>query len=199
MDTTVFTALGAVLLGWVLSEASGVVSLRRNERRAIGRTLSQLIENYRRFLLVMMLFDARFLKLDERQRAIVEAGMLLGLDEMESVRGGTNEAIDAVAGVDPLLAVDVRVAYTNNLRLILAEAKSAGRSISEIPHAERHLSDLRRQLAALLRKLAWRHGFRTWLRVRKLLRAKPQLVRILSYTNGDASLAQGSDRGLWGT
>lgn len=175
MDAQTLTALGALLIGWLLAELSGLFKLRRDDRRSLGRALAHLLENHRRLTMAVAMFHPKYCELDPAVRAAAEAGALTALEQMESLRSGMSEIVESVSGVDPLLGADLRIALAVNLRGLLQPIVESRRSLSELPTVEADLRQVLKEMDSMLLRVAWRHGIVTWLRVSRFVGASANI------------------------
>ncbi len=170
--------LAAVGLGWALHELSDVFKLKREDRRAAGKALAELLEvchAIRAVPLVMAELRKRIpipLEAEEAVRAVFAS---LVAKAMEGVPERYNEAIDSLSGRLPLLAFQLRA--KDQLDPFLDHARAV------IPPADPDASTMFRQMEDNLRqrllpvldrlvlKLARLHGWRTWFLVKRMLQA----------------------------
>jgi len=167
-----FGPIFAVVVGWVLHELSDTIRARREDRRAAGRTLAELLD-------LRHLIRARVLLIKEiRSRTIVppEAEPIIG-NFISSLVGQVtqgmsdryNKAVDSISGRDPLLAFELRSKdqldpLMNTLRPLVGSDPAAGSKLSALENNLRE--ELLPRLDALVYKLAWSHDWKTWVRVR---------------------------------
>ena len=134
---------------------------RSEYRRVIGRALSDLLEERRRLLVVLPLTDARFGEIDVLRKKLTQLGLAQTFNEIDKLRSPFAETVDAVAGVEPLLAVDLRRLGRSNVQQLL----KLGPGYDGVPVADVELEI--RRVTRVITSLAWRHGLLTWWRVKR--------------------------------
>lgn len=168
-------------VGWFLHELSDVVRLRREDHRAAGKVLAELLEirhRWRSLPAYITEIQKRF-ALPPEAHAIIRTVISQVLSPMlVRTEQRYNEAIDSIAGRMPLLAFQLR--GKDVLRPALDQlqvlAGSDPAAIAALPTVEFALTkEALPVLEELLLKLAWIHGFGTWLRLRHRLRKKKSL------------------------
>ena len=103
--------LAAVGLGWALHELSDVFKLRREDRRAAGKALAELLEvrhAIRAVPLVMGQIRERIPIPPEAEGAVRAVFASLVAKVMEGVPERYSRAIDSLSGRLPLLAFQLR-------------------------------------------------------------------------------------------
>lgn len=159
--------LGGVALGWGLNQCGQWLVFRRDERRAIGRALADLLEVRHRLLAIPEALGAMTSKLgmpsDVRTPLKVIFGALFPPDEGLTKR--YEESVNLVAGTNPILAYRLRSQdmvgpYLQHLRALAAQdgPQSMALFAAMEDHLLRHLTP---HLERLIRELAKRHGWRT--------------------------------------
>jgi hypothetical protein len=155
--------LFAVALGWFLSEFGQYWRVRREDRRAIGRALSHILEVLRQVVTVYELVDDdTYPRLAEAERLALNASI-----QAESARvlegSKFDEAVETVAGVDPLLAARLRNWGTYSISQVLTAVSESANSLEALRRAQPMLGAALGKLSELVGSLSWRHGIRTWL------------------------------------
>jgi hypothetical protein len=167
--------LAGVAIGWGLNQFGQWFVFRRDERRAIGRALADLLEVRHRLLGIPKVVEALRTKLsmpaDAQAPLKVAVGALFPPDEGLAKR--YEESVNLVAGTNPILAFRMRSQdmvgpFIHRLRtLALQDGPQAVALFSTIEdHLFRHLSP---NLERLIRELAKRHGWRTRLETNRRL------------------------------
>ncbi len=167
-------AVGAVL-GWLLSQLGQWFVARREEKKAIARALSELLEIRLRLLAIpkiVELLSRHFPVPPEAQTAIKIAFVRLFPADVDlGKRYG--EAVSLVAAGNPILGFrlrsqDLASPLLDTLRqLALADSPAAAAGLTKL-EAEL-MGHLKPHLERLLREMAWMHGWTTWWHVRRLL------------------------------
>lgn len=159
----------SIALGWLLNELGQIIRLRREDTRAIGRLLSDLLIIRRDVVAVKAMMqklrelteysprEHLFFQIVLRQLAPPDAGF----------RARFEESVKSVMGVKPRLGLDLvlqiqQLALIETLKHVAAASDEAANGLGELMG---HVEDLPR-LDELIRKLAWMHGWRTWIGVR---------------------------------
>jgi hypothetical protein len=167
-------AVGAVL-GWLLSQLGQWFVARREEKKAIARALSELLEIRLRLLAIpkiVELLSRHFPVPPEAQTAIKIAFVRLFPADVDlGKRYG--EAVSLVAACNPILGFrlrsqDLASPLLDTLRqLAMADSPAAAAGLTKL-EAEL-MGHLKPHLERLLREMAWMHGWTTWWHVRRLL------------------------------
>lgn len=165
-----------VALGWFLTQLGQWLVLRREEKKAISRALSELLEIRHRFLAIpkaVEFLSQHFPIPPDGQMAMkVALARLFPPDVDLAKRYG--EAVSLVAGCNPILGFRLRSQdlvsplFDTLRQMALADSQA---SIALLSKLERELmGQLKPHLEQLLRELAWMHGSMTWWDVRCLLK-----------------------------
>ncbi len=176
----VATALGSLILGWVLSELSVAFRGRAARREAGGRALVELLE-VRHYMKAITLVAE---ELRSRTNASEEE-FRRGLGWIQSflpsepdLHERYKNAVTQIAGPAPLLAFELR--RKDQIPRLLAAIK--GTQVVPAPdEAIRRRLESGLEASALdaleqsIRRVAWEHGIKTWLRTRQLMRRVPGL------------------------
>jgi hypothetical protein len=165
-----FWALAGIVLGWALTTISSFLDARRFKRQAIGQLLTKLIRVHRQIGTMRQACEhmhdhAGDCEGYERiRRGIVDRHFM----EPQSVREDLKTAIDAIAGLRPLLAIELENTYEMLLRNKSADLTVSSKSpelyARMLTTYEVALDVVDKQLAANLRSLASSHGIATRLR-----------------------------------
>lgn len=172
--------VGAVL-GWLLSQLGQWFVVRREEKKAIARVLSDLLEIRLRLLAIPRiteLLSQHFPIPPEGQTAIkIAFERLFPADVDMGKRYG--EAVSLVAACSPILGFrlrsqDLASPLLNTLRqLALADSPAAAASLTTL-EAEL-MGHLRPRLERLVREVAWMHSWTTWWGVGRILQRPMEL------------------------
>jgi hypothetical protein len=174
-------AIIAVVVGWALHELSDTIRLNREDRRVAGAVLAELLEIRNGIRAVPLVLD------QIRKRAPIPAEaeapvrsfcstlvvqMTAGLPER------FNKSVDSLAGRLPLLAFELRSKdrldpMLNQLRALVANDPNASLLLPTIEDNLR--GEFLPKIDALVLRLAWLHGWKTWIRVRWRSRTLDQI------------------------
>jgi hypothetical protein len=160
--------LAGVAVGWGLNQCGQWFVFRRDERKAIGRALADLLEVRHRLLAIPKVVEAMSAKLgmpaDAQTPLKVVFGALFPSDEGLAKR--YEESVSLVAATNPVLGFrlrsqDVVGPFLHQLRALAL--RDGPQSVALLGTMENHmLSHLAPHLERLIRELAKRHGWRTW-------------------------------------
>jgi hypothetical protein len=173
--------VAGTVLGWVLSQIGQWFLARREEKKAVARALSELLEIRFRLLViprVAELLSQHYPITADGQTAIKIAFTRLFPADAD-IGKRYAEAVSLVAACNPILGFklrsqDLASPLLDTLRqLSLADGPNAAAAFARIE--DELMGHLRPNLERLLREIAWMHGLTTWWRVRRLL-ARPMEV-----------------------
>jgi hypothetical protein len=159
--------LAGVAVGWGLNQCGQWLVFRRDERRAIGRALADLLEVRHRLLAIPKAVEAMSSKLGMPADAQAPLKVVLGalLPSNESLAKRYEESVNLVAGMNPILAYRLRSQdmvgpFLHQLRALALQDGPQGVALfgTMEDHLLRHLTP---HLERLIRELAKRHGWRT--------------------------------------
>jgi hypothetical protein len=183
IESTTILPLLTGLVGWLLNE----LSHRRREvtsyRRAISCALSDLLEIRHQIFLPTFFLKAISDKIIKQFKLPQEVctnlmlyiqDLIPSLDSFDSLEKRYNNAVDAVASVDPLLGFRLR--WKGELPRFLKTIKGVALQDPGVVNVfpmfeERLLNVIKPHLDEIILELAKIHRWRTWWRVRKFLRA----------------------------
>lgn len=159
----------SVALGWLLNEFGSALRLRREDRRAIGRLLSDLLV-IRREVLAMQAAAKMIRELPYSPREHLFFQLILAqLSPPDAgFQARFDESVKSVMGVKPLLGFDLvqqsqRLILLERLKQVAAVSDESADAWAEMGPLIEGTSDL----DDLINDLAWLHGWRTWLEVRR--------------------------------
>jgi hypothetical protein len=165
--------LVAGLFGWLFNETSNVIRLRREERRAIGRALSDLIIIRRHVLAAKKVAKTirGLTKFSSQEHLYFQIAIDQLFPNDEGLQNRYEESIKVVMGIKPLLGFELAQQRTlipmlGRLKQISAMSEEASEAWSGLAE---HIEDTT-NLDELINTLAWYHGWRTWLKVKQHLR-----------------------------
>lgn len=176
--TTYLGPLISVAVGWFLHELSDTIKVRREDRRAVGKVLAELLEIRHQWRALPTYFEEvkKLISLPPEVVALIRAAInqILApvLSKMEE---RYNEALDSIKGSLPILAFELRGkdALRPTFDQLRSLAASDAAAIAALPAVEFALTkEAMPLLEELLLKLAWIHGLGTWIKVRRRLRKK---------------------------
>jgi hypothetical protein len=179
--TTYLWPLVSVAVGWFLHELSDAIKVKREDRIAVGKVLAELLEIHRQWRYL----PAYFAEIKKLFAPPPEIELLLRttIDQilspmMSRMEERYNQAIDSIKGRLPLLAFELRGKDAlrqafDQLRSLAASDPTATAALPTVKSAltQEALPDREK----LLLKLAWIHGFGTWLGVRRRLREEADI------------------------
>lgn len=181
---TYVAPLLAVTVGWGLHELSDAIRLRREDRRAIGRILAEVLELRHSIRAIPVVVG----EIRNRIAIPIDAEPVLRnifssvLSQMTAgIAERYNNAIDSISGRLPLLAYELRSKdqfhpVLNHLQALAGNDPGAVVAISAIE--KQLLQELLPRLQRLALRLAWLHSWKTWLHLRSSLK-KPENVSAL--------------------
>lgn len=169
-------ALIAVALGWLFSELSSVVRLRREDRRAAGPVLTDLFEIRNRLVSMdeCMKEFGHQLQLPHQARLQLQQYLLTVFPEPPGFIEKYEEAVSTLARVDPIRAFRLRGQmlvgpFVTALRGLAASTPADSELWSTIFEPE-FQGRFKRHLEELILEVARAHGWLTWWNARKRLR-----------------------------
>ena len=165
--------LVGTILGWLLGQVGQWFVTRREEKRAIARVLSELLEIRLRLLAIPKVLDVlsqHFPIPPEAQTGIkLVFSRLFPLDKDMGQR--YSEAVSLVAASNPLLGYRLRSQdmvspWLDTLRQLAAnDGTTSAALFAKLD--EELLGHLRTHLEKLLKELAWMHSGSTWWAMRQ--------------------------------
>ena len=190
--------VGAVL-GWVFNQLAQWLVVRRDEKRAIGRAVADLLEIRLRLLVIpkaVEVLSKKFsIRLQDQAVLKVVLTQLFPTDDDLGKRYG--EAVTLVAAANPILGFrlrsqDIVSPLLHQMRTI-ALSDSAGVSLFS-QFEEKFIGHLKPHLEGLIRQTAWAHGVVTWVRALRILRRPLEIPDTLMESL--TTLQPGQARGL---
>jgi len=167
--------LVGVVIGWLLKEISEVLRFRREDRRAIGRVLADLMEIRHRLLGVKKVLDEiieRF-KIPPQDQLFAKNLMDTFLPSLQNLSKRYEEGVNAIASKDPMLAFQLHSMgllgpYISHVSSIASMAEESATIWSQV---EAQLIELAKpEYERAILKLSRIHSWRTWLYVRRYIR-----------------------------
>lgn len=173
------TLVIGALLGWILNQLGQWFVSRRERRRAVARVLSDLLEIRHRLLAVPRTLEeiSKHVQLPP-QAHFVLAAVLGNLLPAGKLAERYNESVNLVASDDPILGFrlrsrDVVFFVLDQLRLVAASDPAATAAWPELE--SRLMEQVIPNLEEVIRHPALRHGWRTYFKARRSIRARPAL------------------------
>ena len=168
--------LAGVAVGWGLNECSQWFIFRRDERKPIGRALTDLLEVRHRLLAIPKAVELMAAKLNLPADAHAPLKLVLGalFPPDEGLAKRYEESVSLVSGMNPLLAFRLRsqdVVGPLLQRLRTMALQDSPQTVTMFSKMEDYLvRQLSPHLDLLIRELAWEHGWWTWLKTKERLR-----------------------------
>jgi len=177
-------SLGAVSVGWLLHEFSDFFKLRREDKRAVGRALAELLEVRARLQVMPTVMEEirKKIPIAPHDEAVLRQVFDNFIPGVEEVQLRYNQAIDGMAGRLPLLAFRLRAkdAVTPLLRQLRPLVVNDSQAVAILGKVEDELLRLTLpQFDALALELASLHGWATWWRARAKLKEPRQCRKSL--------------------
>jgi hypothetical protein len=170
---TLILPLVGVVVGWVLNEFSHVFRLRREERRAIGRVLSDLIGIRRHLLAVKVMAEqiGKHGNFSAQEQVYFQWIIDSFMPELEDFHNKYQESVKIVSGIRPVLGFwlglqDQSRPVIRRIREVMAINEQASTKWLELSP---HLTDTE-SLDGIIVKLARLHGWRTLYNVKNHLK-----------------------------
>jgi hypothetical protein len=170
----------SVALGWLLGQLSQYSLERRDRRKAISRALSDLLEIRHQFLGIEIAVGEieRIAELPPEVQAQLHTLVHNLIPNGQRISERYDESVSLIASIDPLLGFELR--SKDLVQPILSMLQGI---VSRDPYAAAFwkpihkmiVSDLEPDFDAAVRKLAWKRGLMTRLRVEKKLRKPREL------------------------
>lgn len=177
-------SLASVLAGWLLHEFSDFFKIQREDRRAVGRVLAELLEVRTRLLAIPRIVEEirKKVSIAPHDEIMFRQALDTLLPGVEQLQKRYNETIDGMAGRLPLLAFrlrskDIVTPLLTQLRIL---ASSDPQSVTILGKVEDKLVKfILPQFDELALKLARLHGWRTWWKARSVIRQSSEPVKEL--------------------
>jgi len=174
MSTEVIVAIVSAAVGFLLSTCTRLFETRSETRRALGKAIADLLEIRHRLLAERCVLDtlqplvklANLTGEDERQ---IRAELLKLLPDMTQLAKRFDETVTLIASVDPLLGFQLRSKdFVLTFGAFITNVEAKGGPCPEATQFEQRMSDATiPHLNEVLLDLARRHGYRTWVRVKR--------------------------------
>ncbi len=168
-----------VAIGWSLNELSQLWRARREDRKAIGKALSDLMLIRHRLLWIPKAVEeiSKHLPIPEPVQVLM-GHVFSSWIPVDALTKRYEEAVTVVSGIDPLLGFRLRSqdlvsSLTGQLR---AMALNDPGSVSAWPKFERwFLEQIVPELDKMVLDVAWSFSWLTWFKTRRKLRKTPEL------------------------
>jgi hypothetical protein len=163
------------LFGWLLSQLGQWFSARREEKKAIARVLSELLEIRHRLLAVPKVTEllSQYIPIPPEAQTAIKIAFVSLFPFDADISKRYDDAVSLVGACNPVLGFrlrsqDVASPFLNAIRqLSLAGGAGSAAAFTKVEkelleHLKPHLEDLAREVAKM-------HGWITWWKVRHLL------------------------------
>jgi hypothetical protein len=172
MDAKYIALLG-VALGWILSTASSILQRRSASKRSLGKAITSLL--FWNFEMVQVYGVIEFLKDIKQETKEFEKSRQRALARYtahdQKFHDSLGAAIDLVSEISPLDGYALSEAYRKYefLKGMKLDWTSLDHAtyVKKLSTLEAAFITYQRNLETLLLRLAWQHGFTTWLRLRR--------------------------------
>ncbi len=175
-------SLASVLAGWLLHEFSDFFKLQREDRRAVGRVLAELLEVRTRLLAIPRIVEEirRKVPIAPHDEIMFRQALDNLLPGVEQLQARYNETIDGMAGRLPLLAFslrskDVATPLLSQLRILASTDPQAVAILGKME--DKLVKFILPQFNELALKLAKLHGWRTWWKARSVIAQSNEPVK----------------------
>jgi hypothetical protein len=168
--------LAGVAVGWGLNQCGQWFVFRRDERKPIGRALTDLLEVRHRLLAIPRAVELMAAKLKLPADAHAPLKMALGalFPSNEGLAKRYEESVSLVSGMNPILGFRLRsqdVVGPLLQRLRTMALQDSPQTVTMFSRMEDHLvRQLSPHLELLIRELAREHGWWTWWKIKKRLK-----------------------------
>jgi hypothetical protein len=168
--------LAGVAVGWGLNQCGQWFVFRRDERKVIGRALTDLLEVRHRLLAIPKAVELMTVKLNLPADANAPLKMALGalFPPDERLANRYDESVSLVSGLNPILGFRLRsqdIVGPLLQRLRAVALQDNPQNVAMFSKMEDHLiHHLSPHLELLILELAWGHGWRTWWRTRERMK-----------------------------
>jgi len=167
-------SLASVLVGWLLHEFSDFFKVQREDRRAVGRVLAELLEVRNRLLAIPRIVEEirRKVPIAPHDEVMFRQALDNLLPGAEQLQARYNETIDGMAGRLPLLAFslrskDIATPLLSQLRILASTDPQAVAILGKME--DKLVKFILPQFNELALKLAKLHGWRTWWKARSVI------------------------------
>jgi len=173
-DVKYISPLVGVIIGWFLKEVSQMVRLHREDRRAIGQVLTDLMEIRYRLLGIEKISDEikRF-KISVQEQLLLKSFIDNILSNLQDLNKRYEKRVNTIASADPLLGFQLRSKdllnpYISQIRSIASMSEDSATIWNQIE--VQLIESAEPEFERLILKLSWLHSWRTWLYTRRYLR-----------------------------
>lgn len=168
----------SLILGWLLNELGQLFRLRREERKAFGRAIADLLEIRHELKSFNVIFGEikKRLPVSPNDEFVARKFLEDFIPQTENLQERYNEAVTLIASIDPLLGFRLRSKdqfkpFLRKLRPLLENDESTKSFIAQF---EDKVSDkFAENLEKLILDLAKAHRWKTWWKVRRRF-SKPE-------------------------
>jgi len=167
--------LVGVVIGWLLKEISEILRLHREDRRAIGRVLVDLMEIRHRFLGVKKILDdiTQQFKIPPQEQLFVKNFLDNILFDLQNLNQRYENSVNTIAAKDPMIAFqlhskDLLGSYISRVRSIASMDNDSAVIWSQVE--AQFLELAKPEYEGLILKLSRLHSLRTWLYVRRYIK-----------------------------
>lgn len=167
-----------ILLGWLLNEASQLVKLRREDKRQLGKVITELLEIYHATNVLKQVSTLMKKEFDLPKDMHLQVNHFLGsvILNLANRQKQYEDAVNSIALADPVLAFKLRsqdqaMPFFHHMRNVMLGDPKVTTEMTEWVQLfgdkfnEMLTGKINRQILGLSRK----HGWGTWLRARKFL------------------------------
>lgn len=199
MDIDKIVPVLALIIGWLLNEASKGLQFRKKNKEAISCALADLLEIRHELCVIQFIFgelEKRF-DFNTADLTLIKTYFNENLPKQENLHERYDRSVDLIAKNSPLLAFELR--SKNIISPYLRSISSiAGDDIETLVYLNEMSERLRGivipEIERVIKKLASRYGFFTCLRIKSILKEKynisSDLESMLDKIEADVKKAQ---------
>jgi len=174
IDAKIIIPLIGVLLGWILGTITGFFKTRGENKKLLGKSISQLYYFIQELSIVMNYLDKMKVKLDHEKyevhrQNVIERHTL----KNENSIGNINELIDNISSISPTLGIDLRhllEGYISERKIKFNSSKSKKELyLLLLSMYEVHQDLTIIHMEKLLIKLAFRYNLILGFKIKKML------------------------------
>lgn len=173
--TIIILPLLTLLVGWLLREASQQRREISTDRRAISRSIADLLEIRHRTYALKSYLDrvTEKIKIPQEVLLFIISTLESFLPNIDSLQKRFNDSVDTVASSNALLGFQLRSKdeFPKLLNTLRQLASQDVKSVQLYPQFEKQLMDIiKPELDDFILALAKSHGWLTWWKIKKYLR-----------------------------